>query len=124
MTIRQLEPVLMAASLLLAAAMPAMAQDQAAAPSEAKKQERLLVKAQGICPVMGKDLTKMGGPVKAKVGKQSVFLCCKGCLGKTINKKHWTQIQENIKQAQELCPLRTVALGDDAAPVVVKGRTV
>lgn len=88
------------------------------------KTDRLLFQAQKICPVMGKDLTKMGGPIKAKVGEQTIFLCCKGCLDKQISKEHWAQIQANLKAAQGLCPVRNVALGSEAVPVVVKGRAV
>ena len=86
------------------------------------KTDRLLIQAQKICPVMGKDLTKMGGPVKAEVGGATVFLCCKGCFGQPLNKEHWSKVQANIAAAQGLCPIFKKPLGDHAAPVVVNHR--
>ncbi len=38
-----------------------------------------LIAFQKICPVTGAKLGSMGSPVKVRVGKQTVFLCCKGC---------------------------------------------
>lgn len=124
MMARKLAFAFVTGSLLLATTTPAAAQREGALPTDAKKLDGLLVQAQGICPVMGMDLTKMGGPVKAKIGQQTIFLCCKGCLGKQINQEHWAQIQANLKTAQGICPVRNVALGSEAVPVVVKGRTV
>lgn len=37
---------------------------------------------QRVCPVTGAALDSMGGPIKALVGGQPLYLCCKGCLGK------------------------------------------
>jgi hypothetical protein len=121
---RKLAFAFVTGSLLLATTTPAAAQREGALPTDAKKLDGLLVQAQGICPVMGMDLTKMGGPVKAKIGQQTIFLCCKGCLGKQINQEHWAQIQANLKAAQGVCPVRNVSLGSEAVPVVVKGRAV
>ena len=84
--------------------------------------DRLLIGAQRICPVTGKDLRSMGGPVKAEVGKATVFLCCKGCFGRPLNKEHWSKVQANIAAAQGLCPIFKKPLGDHAAPVVVNHR--
>jgi len=83
-----------------------------------------LALAQQICPVMGKDLLSMGGPIPAEIEGQTVFLCCKGCLKKQVKQEHWGQVQANLKAAQKLCPVRNVELGDEAVPVVVKGRVV
>jgi hypothetical protein len=38
--------------------------------------------AQRICPVTGAALGSMGVPVKITLRGQTVFLCCKGCVGK------------------------------------------
>jgi len=86
--------------------------------------DRLLIQAQKICPVSGKDLRSMGGPVKAEVGGASVFLCCKGCFGRPLNKEHWSKVQANIAAAQGLCPIFRKPLGEHPAPIVVNHRLV
>lgn len=83
-----------------------------------------LALAQQICPVTGKNLLSMGGPVPTQVGKQTAFLCCKGCINKQVNPEFWEQVQTNLKTTQKLCPVRDVELGDEAVPVVVKGRAI
>jgi len=84
--------------------------------------DRLLIQAQKICPVTGKDLRSMGGPVKAEVGGATVFLCCKGCFGKPLDQNHWSQVQANIAAAQGMCPIFKKGLGDRPVPVVVNHR--
>jgi Cu(I)/Ag(I) efflux system membrane fusion protein len=44
--------------------------------------DRKLALAQRICPVTGAALGSMGVPVKITLRGQTVFLCCKGCIGK------------------------------------------
>ena len=88
------------------------------------KTDRLLIKAQKICPVMGRDLTKVAAPLKATVGGQTVFLCCKACFKGTVQKKHWDQIQANLAAAQGKCPVFNKPLPKNARHVVVKGRKV
>jgi Cu(I)/Ag(I) efflux system membrane fusion protein len=44
--------------------------------------DRKLALAQRICPVTGAALGSMGVPVKIALRGQTVFLCCKGCMGK------------------------------------------
>lgn len=102
---------------------------QAAAFAEAPvgdkaKTDRLLVQAQKICPLSGKDLTQMGGPVKAKIGDQTLFLCCKRCFDGKVQKEHWEQIQANLKEAQAKCPAMGKPLPENAASTVVEGRRV
>lgn len=100
------------------------AQGEGTSQTAAKKLEGLLVRAQKVCPVMGKDLTKMGGPVRATVGEQTVFLCCKGCFKGKIAKQHWDQIQANLIAAQGKCPVMGKPLPKNAASIVVSGRKV
>jgi membrane fusion protein, copper/silver efflux system len=38
--------------------------------------------SQGTCPVTGAALGSMGVPIKITLRGQTVFLCCKGCIGK------------------------------------------
>lgn len=44
--------------------------------------DRKLARAQRICPVTSAPLGSMGVPVKIALRGQTVFLCCKGCMGK------------------------------------------
>jgi Cu(I)/Ag(I) efflux system membrane fusion protein len=44
--------------------------------------DRKLALAQRICPVTGAALGSMGVPIKITLRAQTVFLCCKGCMGK------------------------------------------
>lgn len=84
----------------------------------------LLIAAQKICPVSGEDLRAMGGPIKAKSGDQTVFLCCKGCLGKPISKENWAKVTANLASAQGRCPVMNRPLPAGATSVVVNGRRV
>lgn len=105
---------------LLAAAVSANAQEK----DGLNKSERLLIQAQRICPVTGKDLTTMGGPVKAKVGEENVYLCCKGCLKGEIKQEHWEQIQANLAVMQGKCPVLNKSLPKNPKSVVVDGRRI
>ena len=49
---------------------------------ELRAQDLSLIDLQQNCPVMGMALGSMGPPVKLVVGKQPLFLCCKGCIPK------------------------------------------
>ena len=84
----------------------------------------MLVTAQKICPVTGKDLKSMGGPVKSTRGEQTVYLCCKGCFKGQIDKQHADQIDKNLIAAQGKCPVMGKKLPDSPVSVVVKGRKV
>lgn len=89
-----------------------------------KETYALMAAAQGICPVTGMELDSMGGPIKAKSGEKTIFLCCKGCIGKPIKKDAWKQIQKNLAEAQGICPIMKKPLPKDATSTVVEGRTV
>ena len=84
----------------------------------------LLIAAQKICPVSGRDLRAMGGPIKAKSGNQMVFLCCKECVGTPISKENWAEVTSNLATAQGHCPVLNRPLPPGAVSVVVKGRRV
>lgn len=88
------------------------------------KLDQLLIRAQKICPVSGRDLTSMGRPVKATSGGRTLFLCCKGCLGKQIPKENWAKVQVNMIAAQGKCPVLGRPLPKDAKSALVKGRTI
>lgn len=91
--------------------------------SKLTKTEQLLVKAQKICPVSGEELESMS-PIKAKVGQRTIFLCCKGCLRRQIQKEYWTHMQANLIAAQGKCPVTKKTLPKDPKATVVKGRVV
>ncbi len=110
----------LSAVALLMAAGSANAQDK----DGLSKSDRLLIKAQQICPVMGKDLTKMGGPVRAKIGEETVFLCCKSCFQGKTQKEHWERIQANLIKAQGKCPVMGKPLPKNPASTVIEGRRV
>lgn len=44
--------------------------------------DRPAISRQTVCPVMGTKLGSHGTPIKATVGNQPVYLCCKSCIGK------------------------------------------
>lgn len=51
--------------------------------AELPEPDRQLALRQKYCPVTGKPLGSMGVPVKVVLrGNQTVFLCCRGCVGK------------------------------------------
>ncbi len=45
-------------------------------------EDRQKAVAQKVCPVTGKNLGSMGPPVKLTLEGRTVYLCCKGCVGK------------------------------------------
>jgi hypothetical protein len=71
--------------------------------------DRKLALAQRICPVTGALLGSMGVPVKITLRGQTVFLCCKGCLGKA--KRNPDEMLEKLTEA---------AAGDRATSAVSK----
>ena len=98
--------------------------DQPADAVAKKEADRILIAAQDVCPVTGEPLGSMGAPVRAKSGERTVFLCCKGCLGKKFDADHWKQAQKNMAEAQGVCPVMDSELPENPASVVVEGRTV
>ncbi len=69
------------------------------------QEDQLHIAIQQICPVSGEKLGSMGAPIKVDAGGQHVFLCCKGCMGKQLDPKHWNTIQANYAKAQGTCPI-------------------
>ena len=88
------------------------------------KADELMIAAQKICPVSGQDLRAMGGPVKAKSGQTTIFLCCKGCLGKPVSKENRAKVTANLIAAQGRCPVMNRPLPKDATSTVANGRTI
>jgi hypothetical protein len=46
----------------------------------AMQADQAAINAQRVCPVTGKPLGSMGGPIKVSRGNLAVFLCCQGCV--------------------------------------------
>ena len=86
--------------------------------SETSDDDDLLIQLQASCPVMEMPLGSMGRPVKVLVGKQPMFLCCKGCLKKVdANPLHYArETIEKGKQAfadQLILVMKSQTLIDD-----------
>ncbi len=95
-------------------------------PVEAQAQElsdadKVLVAVQEICPITGEKLGSHGTPVKAKLGEQEMFLCCKACMEGDVDPKHWATIHANFAKAQASCPVMDKPLPEKPKWVVVKG---
>ncbi|MFO7908136.1 MAG: hypothetical protein ACQESR_04810 [Planctomycetota bacterium] len=81
-------------------------------------------RAQGICPVTGNQLGTHGTPVKVNIGRETIFLCCKGCTSGEIKPEHWTTIHANFVNAQATCPVMGNELPDNAKWTIVDGRII
>ncbi len=86
--------------------------------------DRMRIAVQVICPISGLKLGDHGPPIKVKVGEETVFLCCKGCLKKKINAKHWATIHANFAAAQRICPVMKHELPKKAKWIIVEGQIV
>lgn len=86
--------------------------------------DQLRIAAQGICPVSGNKLGTHGTPVKVKVGNESVFLCCKGCLKGKIDARHWQTIHSNFAKAQAKCPVMNKPLPKNPKWTIVDGQII
>ncbi len=68
--------------------------------TSATKADAALIKQQGNCPVMDEPLGSMGQPIKVQVGKQPIFLCCKGCIKKVqADPAKYVAIVANVKRS-------------------------
>ena len=88
------------------------------------KYDQLKSQVQKICPVSGEMLGSMGEPIKVQVGAEDIFLCCKSCASKQINKTHWLTIHKNFAGAQGICPVMEKPLPKAPKSTVIHGQTV
>ncbi len=86
--------------------------------------DQLRIAVQGICPVSGQKLGAMGAPVKAKIGQEEVFLCCRGCLKGKVNADRWATIHANVAKAQAKCPVMNRSLPEKPKWTIVEGQIV
>jgi len=97
---------------------------QPQAEGKQSQRDQLRITAQKICPVSGQKLGDHGQPIKVKVGKESVYLCCKGCLKSKVNLQHWSTIHANFAKAQHMCPVMKKELPQKPKWTIVDGRIV
>lgn len=83
--------------------------------------DQVRIAVQRICPVSGKPLGEHGPPIKVRVGKETVYLCCRGCLQGRINPQAWQQIHANFRAAQGICPVMKKPLPRNAKGAPVQG---
>jgi len=91
---------------------------------EQQKRDQLRAAVQEICPVSGGKLGSMGAPIKVQMGKETVFLCCKGCMKKKVKPEHWATIHANVAKAQGICPVMKKKLPKNPKWTVVDGQIV
>jgi hypothetical protein len=88
------------------------------------QRDQLRSVVQAICPISGQRLGAHGTPLKVKVGQETVFLCCQGCLKKQINPKHWSTIHANFAKAQRICPVMKHELPKNPKWTFVDGQII
>jgi hypothetical protein len=97
---------------------------QSAGAQELSAGDRVRIAVQGICPVSGQKLGEHGIPLEVRVGKETVFLCCRGCLKGKINPKHWGTIHANFARAQGQCPVMNQPLPPNPKWTIVEGQII
>lgn len=97
---------------------------QVADAQQLSKRDRLRIAVQGICPISGQKLGAHGTPIKVQVGKEQIFICCRGCLQNKISPKHWATIHANFAKAQRICPVMKKELPRNPKWTVVAGQIV
>lgn len=97
---------------------------QQASAQQLSKRDQLKAAVQGICPMTGQKLGSHGEPLKVKIGKEELFVCCKGCLKNKINPKHWATIHANFAKSQGICPIMKKKLPKSPKWTIVKGQIV
>ena len=90
----------------------------------AQSNDDIRIAVQKICPISGQTLGAHGAPVKVKVGKEHVFLCCQGCLTKKVSSAHWATIHANFAKAQGKCPVMDRPLPKNPKWTIVGGQIV
>jgi hypothetical protein len=109
---------------LACAILAAFLGQRALADDKTAREDALMIEAQKTCPITGAALGEMGPPVKTTIGDQTVFLCCKNCVGKEISKENRDKLTANLIAAQGTCPVLGNPLPKDAASIVVKDRQI
>jgi len=95
-----------------------------ASAQELSRRDQVHIAVQEICPISGQKLGEHGAPIKVKVGEETVFLCCKGCLQGKVNPQHWATIHANFAKAQRICPVMKRELPENPEWTIVEGQIV
>ncbi len=86
--------------------------------------DQLKMKVQDICPVSGNKLGTHGQPIKVKLGQETLFLCCQGCVKQRVNPQHWATIHANFARAQGICPVMKKPLPKQPKWTVINGQLI
>lgn len=97
---------------------------QIANAQQLSQRDQLHIAVQQICPISGQKLGAHGPPIKVKIGEETVFLCCRGCLQSKVDPQHWATIHANFARAQRICPVMKKELPRNAKWTVVQGQIV
>jgi hypothetical protein len=97
---------------------------QLARGEEPSRRDQLRIAVQEICPVSGEKLGEHAPPIKVKVGEETVFVCCEGCLKGKIDAQHWATIHANFARAQGICPVMKKPLPAKPKWTIVEGQIV
>ena len=116
--------MLFVAALIVAAGQVASAQQASQPSKEQIARDQLRAAVQEICPVSGNKLGDHGAPIKVQMGQEMVFLCCKGCLQKEVDAKHWATIHANFASAQAKCPVMVKPLPKNPKWTIAEGQIV
>ena len=116
--------MLVGLALILGAGQVASGQELSDREKEQFRHDQLRIAVQEICPTSGERLCAHGQPIKVKVGEETVFLCCQGCLKQKINAQHWATIHANFAKAQRICPVMKHELPKNPKWTIAEGQIV
>jgi hypothetical protein len=116
--------MLFVVTLVASASQVVSGQDRSRADQVQAQRDQLRIAVQEICPISGQKLGAHGAPMKVKVGQETLFLCCKGCLKRKIDPKHWATIHANFAKAQRICPVMKHKLPKNPKWTIVQGQIV
>ena len=111
-------------ALVVGATQIASSQQPSVAQQEQLRRDQLRMAVQDICPASGQKLGTHGQPIKVRVGEETVFLCCKGCLQQKLDPQHWATIHANFAKAQQICPVMEHELPKNPKWTIVEGQIV
>ncbi len=116
--------MLVIVSLIVVSGQGVSGQDRSQAEQEQARRDQLRFAVQEICPMSGNKLGEHGAPLKVKVGEETVFLCCQGCLKRRIDPQHWATIHANFATAQRICPIMEKELPKNPKWTIVEGQII
>ncbi len=91
---------------------------------ENSPREKHRIAVQQICPVSGEKLGEHGDPIQAKIGDETVYLCCRECLKGKVKPEHWATIHAHFAKAQGICPVMKHELPKKPKWIIVEGQII